>query len=442
VEEMAQNRVLFVERAVERKFSRAKAEKMFDLMAYFAGYGFNKSHSTAYALLSYQTAYLKAHYPREFLAASLTSEMGDTDRVVVLIGELQRLDLPLLPPDVNGSFVDFRCEGEGVRFGLGAVKNVGRSAIESMVEAREKNGPFASIFHFCENLDMRLFNRRVLESLVQAGAFDSIEPNRAALLAVCESALDRAARIQADRDRGQTLLFDGGEGGSSLPEPQLPEVEAWSRREALEREKKVLGFYVSGHPLADFAEDIALANATASTLGRFRDGDRVALAGIVTGVRQILDRKGDPMAFVQVEDFSGSAEVILFSRAFQKYGAHVMTDEPLLFRGGLSHRTEENPKVMVEEILPLSEVRSRFVKHLRIHAPLEELEEELLAKMAALLESHPGSCPVQIWVDAGEGGSVQVRSRKYRVDPKDRLIQELRKVVGKGKVALVGNAAE
>ncbi|RPJ49069.1 MAG: DNA polymerase III subunit alpha [Candidatus Latescibacterota bacterium] len=437
--EMADNRTRFVERAVGKGFAKSTAEKMFDLMAFFAGYGFNKSHSTAYALLSYQTAYLKTRYPREFLAASLTSEMGDTDRVVILIGELQRLRIPLLPPDVNRSRVVFTCEGEAVRFGLGAVKNVGRAAIESMLAAREKGGPFRSIFHFCEDLDLRLVNKRVVESLVHAGAFDSIEPNRAALAQAAENALERAGRHQGDVSRGQTLLFEGGAGGAEL-EPPLPRTPPWNRRETLELEKAVMGFYVSGHPLAEHADEIALANATAATLGRMRDGEKVALAGIVASQRKILDRKGEPMAFVQVEDMTGVAEAILFSRAYKKHADLLASPEPLLFRGTVSAGSDNAAKVAVEEVLLLRECKARFTRLLQIRAPVEALGEESLQSIRAILGAHPGTVPVRIVVDTGER-LVEVRSRRFRVDPGEELLVKLKEAVGERNVSLVGDAA-
>ncbi|MBN1826211.1 MAG: DNA polymerase III subunit alpha [Candidatus Eisenbacteria bacterium] len=439
-EEMAEQRAVFVDRAVGKGFARAKAEKMFDLMAFFAGYGFNKSHSTAYALLSYHTAWLKAHYPREFLAATLTSEMSDTDRVVTLIGELNRLGIPLLPPDVNHSGAVFTCEGEGVRFGLAAVKNVGRSAVESVLLAREEHGPFHSLFHLCEQLDLHLFNKRTLESLIQAGALDRFSPNRAALLAAAETALERANRIRVDRDRGQTLLFDGAGDGAAIPEPPLPDAPPWARRDTLEREKAVLGFYVSGHPLADFADELRFTNTDSAGLERLADGDRVALAGMVLGSRRILDRKGEPMAFVQVEDFKGTTEVVLFSRAFKPAEPLLGEGEPLLFRGTISARRDEAPKLLVEDVTRLAEARVRFARLLRIRAPLDRLGEDSLAEMRSLFEAHPGPCPVQILVDTGEG-DVEIRSRRFRVEPAKELVERLRRTVGKEAVQLVGDAA-
>ncbi len=441
-EEMARNRTLFTERAVAAGYKRKVATRIFDLMAFFAGYGFNKSHSTAYGLLSYRTAYLKTHYPREFLAATMTSEMGDIDRIVVLIAECREMKIPVLPPDVNASHVEFRCEGEAIRFGLGAVKNVGRHAIESILASRAECGCFESLFDFCEGLDLRLVNKRVLESLIQAGAFDAIEPNRASLLLAAESALERANRIQHDKNRGQTMLFDGAaDEGVALPEPPLPKVVAWNRRETLEREKSVLGFYLSGHPLADYPDELRFANATTETIVRLEHGEPVALAGIVSAKRTILDKKGETMAFVTVADFTGSVEVIVFSRTWPDVKSYLESDEPLLVRGKVSLRDEEHPKIVADEMIFLADCKARFTKLIRISAPVDSFTEETLDSIREILENHPGICPVQLLVNTGAGKGVEVRSRRFRVEPGEELIEALRDAVGEEHVHLVGDAA-
>ncbi len=440
--EMDRNRDLFVGRASDKKYTRKVAEKIFDLMAYFAGYGFNKSHSTAYGLLSYQTAYLKTHYPREFLAATMTSEMSDSDRIVKLIAECKGMKIPVLPPDVNRSQVDFQCEEKGIRFALTAVKNVGRSAIESLIETRDKSGPFHSIFHFCEELDLRLLNKRVLESLIQAGAFDEMEKNRASLLAAAEGALERASRLQTDRIRGQGSLFDDGTGGTALPEPSLPRRIPWSKSDALEREKGVLGFYVSGHPLSEYADELSLANARTDTLNRLIDNEPVALAGLVTAMKVILDKKGKSMAFVTVEDFHGSVEALVFASVFKEARAALESEEALLFRGRLSLRDEDQPKIIANDVVRLSKCKERFTKLIRICAPLEDFTEESLKQLRGIFDRHPGNCPVQLLVRTEEAGDVEVRSHRFRVEPGDELLGNLREAIGEEHVTLVGNAAE
>ncbi len=441
-EEMAENKDLFVKGAQERKFSKAVAKKVFDLMAFFAGYGFNKSHSTAYGLLSYQTAYLKTHYDREFMAATMTSEIGDIDRIVKLIADCKSQKIDVLPPDINKSAVDFRCEGESIRFGLAAIRNVGKSAIQSMILTREEHGEFTSLYQFCENVDIRLINKRVLEALVQAGAFDSLVPSRAALMAAIESALERANRMQSDRARGQSNLFDTGGDGTSIPEPPLPRVDEWDARETLEREKAVLGFYVSGHPLNEFEDELRFANATTTTMAEMKDGQTVALAGIVAAKRVISDRKGNPMAFVTVEDFGGSTEMLVFASVYREVSAYLESDEPLFFRGKISARDEEQPKIMVNDILFLSECQARFTKLIRIAAPIERLTDDSLGKLKSVLEQNPGSTPVQFVICTDDEGEVEIRSRRFRVEPRSSLVEALREAIGADCVSLVGGADE
>ncbi len=450
-EVMARQKAGFIVRAIDKGTDGRSAERIFDLMAKFAGYGFNKSHSAAYALLSYQTAYLKAHYPREFMAASLTSEVGDSDRIVVLIGECARMGIRVLAPDVNRSEDDFSCEEEGLRYGLAGIKNVGRAAIESILAARRELGAFRSLWAFCERLDLRLVNKRVLESLIQAGTFDSIEGNRARLFAACETALDIAARRKAERDRGQILLFgdepaagggggdDGGAAGVSLDEPPLPQSLPWTGREQLAREKEVLGFYVSGHPLREYQDEItAFTNAQAATLASAKGQDEVAIAGIVIGSRRILDKKGGMMAFVTLEDFSGTTEVLFFSRTFEQTKEYLGPEMALFVRGKLSARDDEAPKLVANDAFPLAEARSRLARGLRVDLEPAEAEcDDVLAKIDAALAEYPGQCPVLVRVGTPAAGEVVEMRVRRTVAPERALVANLREIVGEGRVFLL-----
>jgi DNA polymerase-3 subunit alpha len=447
---MARQKAGFVVRAIDKGTNPKVAERIFDLMAKFAGYGFNKSHSAAYAMLSYQTAYLKAHFPREFMAASLSSEVGDTDRIVVLIGECARMGIAVLPPDVNRSEADFSCEEEGIRFGLAGVKNVGRGAIESIVAARRQIGGFRSIWAFCERLDLRLVNKRVLESLIQAGAFDALEPDRARLFAAAGAALDVAARRKAERDRGQILLFDEapaargargdeGGGGPALDEPPLPPAAPWTSRERLAREKEVLGFYVSGHPLREYQEEIAaFANAQCATLAAAKGREEVALAGTVVGLRRILDKKGGMMAFVTLEDMSGTTEILFFSRTYEATKLYLEPDTALFVRGRLSSRDEDAPKLVASEAFPLAEARSRLARGLRLDLEPQEAEDAtVLERIDAALAEYPGACPVTVRVAVPGGDAIEMRLRKRSIAPERALVGRLRDIVGEGRVFLL-----
>jgi DNA polymerase-3 subunit alpha len=465
-EVMARQKAGFIVRAIERGTNGRVAERIFDLMAKFAGYGFNKSHSAAYAVLSYRTAYLKAHHPREFMAASLTSEVGDSDRIVVLIGECARMGIPVLPPDVNASDAAFTVEEGGLRFGLAGIKNVGRAAIDSIVAARRDLGGFRSIWSFCERLDLRLVNKRVLESLIQAGAFDSIEPDRARLFAAAERALDVAARRKAERDRGQMLLFGdapggGGSGGpqgaaagaqgglaldfgggrapdAALGEPTLPDAPPWTGRERLAREKEVLGFYVSGHPLGEYRDEIAaFTTARCAGLADAKGQEEIAVAGIVLAARRILDRKGNMMAFVTLEDFSGSTEVLFFSRVYEQCKAYLDAETALFVRGALSARDEDAPRLVANEAFPLAEVRTRLVKGLRLDLAPEEVEPALLERIDAALAEFPGKCPVHVRVAEPGGDAVELRARSREIEPERALLARLRDILGDGRVFLM-----
>ena len=252
---MQEQRNAFVEGAAKKAISSQTANSIFDLMDRFAGYGFNKSHATCYSIVAYQTAFLKAHYPDAFMAANLTSEMSNSDRIVILIDECRRMGISVLPPDVNTGMADFIVCDEGIRFGLGAIKNVGRGAIESIIQTREEKGSFRSVFEFCERVNMRQVNKKVLESLIQVGAMDSLEGTRAQKMAVLANAMQIATSTQQRLERGQTTIFGEDESAGSLY-PDLPEVEAWTQAEKLRREKELAGFYISGHPLAKYKEEV------------------------------------------------------------------------------------------------------------------------------------------------------------------------------------------
>ncbi|MCK4417933.1 MAG: DNA polymerase III subunit alpha, partial [Candidatus Latescibacteria bacterium] len=330
---MEEQRGPFIEGCRKKKINEETAEKIFAAMAQFAGYGFNKAHSSGYALIAYQTAYLKAHFPQEFMAANLTSEMGNSDRVGVLLDECRRMGIQVLPPDVNESQAGFTVVPEGIRFGLGAIKNVGIAVIKAIVKAREKEGKFKNIFDFCERVDQRYLNKRTIESLIMAGATDSLAGHRAQLITVLEQALEGAQTIQADRQRGQTSLFEN----LSVQEKELPDIPPWSESQMLADEKKMLGFYVSGHPLEKYQQDLqAFATHRIGELSELEDGTAVVVGGIITKLKKTTDRKGKPMAFATLEDFSGATEVLVFSDSYEKFRSLVVTDQLVMAEGRVS----------------------------------------------------------------------------------------------------------
>ncbi len=431
-EMMIEQREEFIKGALSKGVKKEVADAVFDLMAHFAGYGFNKSHSTGYALVAYQTAYLKAHYPVEFMAASLSSEMGDSDRVVVLLNECKRMGIDVLPPDVNRSFDRFWVEGERIFFGLGAVKNVGHKAVNSIVRAREDGGNFRDLFDFCERVDLRLVNRRMIQSLIQAGAMDSLKGHRAQMVSMVQQAMEWGQKSSRDKAKGQISLF--GEGSEVFAPPELPQVEEWSTSYLLSREKEVLGFFVSGHPLDRYKGELKrFANTTAHSLQERGEGDMVSLGGILAGVKLNEDRKGKPMAFITVEDFEGSFEVLVFSDLYEGVKDILRDDSLILIKGRVSTKEAERAKVVASQVLPLSKVEKLPARSLHLRISTVGLDESLLEEVKGIISPSTGECRLEIHLETRDE-NLRIRSRGVRVDPKPRVLAKLMGILGEENV--------
>jgi DNA polymerase-3 subunit alpha len=427
----------FVAGAVERRIDEATAREVFRQIAYFAGYGFNKSHSAAYAIVSYRTAYLKAHHPAEFMAASLTSEMDSTDRVMVLVEECRRLRVPVLGPCLNSSRASFRVTEEGIRFGLGAVKNVGVGAIQEMVAERERRGPFRSLHDFTRRVRHDMLNRRVLESLVAAGALDSLGEGRARSFAAVPAALEAGARHQHDEAMGQTSLFgleEPAAAGDILP-ALVPE---WDRSQRLRREKEVLGFYLSEHPLDHYRDEIsAVASGDTQKLKTLPTGAEVGLLGVISGLTRKVDRKGRTMGFVQVEDHAGTLECVLFHEAYEKGREFLEEDRVVLVRGRLDRRDPEgDPKIVASEVKDFEACRAELEHTLYLKVPLPGLQTAKLGEISEVLGRYPGRGEVVLLLDSGTGRRVRMRVRKHRVGVHPDLLSELRSMLGEDAVRL------
>ncbi len=377
-EEMAQQRERFVQGAVQRGYPPKKIEKIFDLMAQFAGYGFNKSHSAAYALLAYHTAYLKTHYPVEFMAALLTSVTGNTDDVVKYINECREMGIAVEPPDINVSDANFTPHGKAIRFGLAAVKNVGHNAIESITAGRKEQGRYNSIYEFCEKVDLRLLNKRVLESLVKSGAMDCLG-RRAQLMAVLDKAIERALKTQRDAESGQHGLFGVFQQEEShVSNDKLPDSPDWDEHTRLAAEKEILGFFITGHPLEKYKEKLqdlqALSTSDIAAVKSSTGKDEsITTAGIITNVRVLKSKKGDFYAQGALEDMEGSVEMIVFPEAYRKLQEKVKLEVPVLVRGGLRIEEGVNPKLTVNDILPLEDAKVPLPRALRIRIPASPL---------------------------------------------------------------------
>ena len=443
----------FVEKSVARGYSRNVIEELAGQIETFGRYGFNKSHSVAYSVLSYQTAWLKVHHPAEFMAALLSSSIGDTDGVVKFINEARELDIDVLPPDVNESGYKFTVVGEKrIRFGLGAIRNVGRSAIDSILAARREKGPFTSIFELCERVDLRLCNKRVLEALIASGALDTLGGHRAQYGAVLDSALQEASLKQQERAAGQVSLFGGGdlESGASnaLASHVLPNIAPLSDSERLTKEKEILGFYISGHPLEPFRLECELfATHKVADLGRWHD-QQIALGVVVTAIkRQISKRSGAEFARLTVEDFSGSSEVLVFPEAWGLLSDRIRTDVPVLLKGGYSRRDQdaENPTFIVESVSSFAELRLNGQVAIAIDLTIGSgLATDVMQDVRAVVEAHSTaqstapSLEVQ-WSD-GNGGRARLRSRSLRLAATQSALNELRALLGSERVRLVRGA--
>jgi DNA polymerase-3 subunit alpha len=440
-EEMARQRERFVSGAVERGLDERKAEEIFRLMAEFAGYGFPKAHSTAYALITYQTAYLRANHPREYLASLLSIEAGNHEKLARYIAHARDHKIDVLPPDVNESDRDFTVVSEGIRFGLAGIKNVGEGAIEAVREARDAGGRFCSLYDFCSRVDARRVNRRVIESLVKCGAFDSIQESRAALWAGLDAALEAGAGAQRDRAIGQESLF--GKVGGAVAEPPLPEVAPWTDQERLAHEKTALGFYVTGHPLRAHAAALdRFADVTASTT-EGREGREVRAGGLLIGLRETRTRRGATMAFAGLEDLEGSFELVIFAETYERHRTLLKraaaTDGdpvPLLVQGTLE--AGDPPKLLVREAWLLGEAEQRLASRLAVSVRADELSRDRTEAIRRLLGEHAGSCPVVLTVtipDESETVILLPEERGVRASPS--LVTELEALFGRPVAELV-----
>ncbi|HVE78841.1 MAG TPA: hypothetical protein VNA89_08270, partial [Gemmatimonadaceae bacterium] len=413
----------------------------------FGRYGFNKSHSVAYSVISYQTAWLKAHYPADFMAALLSSSIGDTDSVVKFINEARELGLEILPPDVNESGYKFTVVGDKrVRFGLGAVRNVGRTAIDSVLGARAQGGPFTSVFDFAERVDLRICNKRVFEALIAAGALDGLGGHRAQFFKSLDDAISEASYKQQEKAMGQVSLFgapagDGGPAHSSATRMTLPNVAPMSEGERLQREKEILGFYISGHPLEPFRTEVELfATHTVAQLGGWTDGP-IKVAAVITAVkRQLSKRSGAEFARLTVEDFSGSSEVLIFPERWALLADSVRADVPVLLEGGYSKRDQgvENPTFIVESVKPLAALRQTGQVAVAIQMRLgDPIPASVLADVRLVAEAHPGGAPLEVQWHDGNGTNARFRSRTLKLSATAAALTELRALLGNERVRLV-----
>jgi len=441
-EEMAKQRERFVEGAVQRGYPSKKIEKIFDLLAKFAEYGFPKAHSAAYALLAYHTAYLKTHFPVEFMAALLTSVTGSTDDVVKYINECREMGIAVEPPDINVSDANFTPHDKAIRFGLAAVKNVGHNAIQSIVEGRKEAGRYRSIYEFCEKVDLRVLNKRVLESLIKSGAMDSLG-HRAQLIFVLDKAVERAEKTQRDAASGQHGLFGVFQDEETVSASEkLPEVPDWDEHVRLAAEKEILGFFITGHPLEKYRDKLADLHAlsTAEIAGvKASTGkeESITTAGIMANVRVLKSKKGDFYAQGMLEDMEGSVEMIVFPEAYRKLQEKVKLEVPVLVRGGLRIEEGANPKLTVNDIIPLDEAKVPLPRSLRIRIPLETAQEATVDQLFQLCSERKGEAKVLFDVERQGDFMVVMEAEGYNVQPDRNFMARVEELCGRGAVRII-----
>lgn len=445
----------FIEGCVKKGLTQTQAEEIFDLIERFAGYGFNKSHATRYSFVAYQTAWLKAYYPVEYMAALLTYEMGNTEKVVEYIGECRDMGIDVLPPDINDSFVDFtviydrehgRKETKGlIRFGLAAVKGVGEKAVEQIIAAREKIGRFKNLFHFCENVDLRAVNKQVIEALIKAGAFDNLGGSRAQMMAGLESAMQVGASMQADAQSGQMNFFAAGlSDEDEAVAPSLPDVPAWPETQMLTYEKEVLGFYVTCNPLSRHADLIdAYSTLHTNQLSTKQEGREVVIGGLITKIRNIVTKNGRnagaKMAVFELEDLQGKCEVVLFPKTLEKFG-HLMEVDKIVFVRGKVDCKRETPNLLCEELYALEEVTDKLAARVWIRLLPLNITEENIRRIATLCQTHRGKSPVQISIQtAGGWRIIAAADKSLSVRADADFCRKIGAVVGRENVELMRN---
>jgi DNA polymerase-3 subunit alpha len=459
-EAMEKEKAKFLAGAEKKAVDLKLADDIFELMSKFAAYGFNKSHSAAYGLVTYQTGYLKRYFPEEFMAGLLTCDKEDTDKVVKNVAEVRSNGIEVRRPDVNQSLHDFSVvkepvtvknktvEKKFIRFGLSAVKGVGEGAVESILQARDKDGAFTDLFDFTNRIDLKRVNKKVLEALIKAGAFDDLHPqkNRAAMLAVLDRAVDEAQKSLRDRESGQTNLFGlitpAAAPGAAKPQVSYPNIDEWDPKQKLANEKESLGFYISGHPLDRYAQDLKRFRATRSVdVQEKEDWTELSVAGIVSAWKEWPLKSGEGrMAIFQLEDTFGQVKVACFAKQFAQYEQVLKGDEPILVTGkvkagrGNDDPNDEAPKVKeltLAEVIPLAQLRAQKTRQLMVEAPADVITDEKMEQLKTAVEKYPGGVQVVLRVKLPQRSYTDcMLGPKFTVTPSDELLLKIERLFG------------
>jgi len=426
---MASHRQRFMSGAQKRGISPSSAKSIFDLMEKFGGYGFNKSHSAAYALIAYRTAYLKAHFQVEFMAALLTGEMHSTDGVVKFIAECRRHNIQILPPDINESGRKFTVFGSKIRFGLVAVKNVGENAAELIIKARGKE-KFLSLFNFCERVDLTKVNRRVIESLIKCGAFDFTKASRSTMAASLGDSLEYGQMKQKRKNDPQMSLFDIS-GDEDINCPEMSELEEWSEKELLFFEKEALGFYITGHPLNRYRNLMdKFANSDTLSIKEKKDGETVTVGGIVRKIKIVKTKKGRTMAFAVIEDLSGSVEATIFSELYGSAHEIIAEDFPVFIQGTV-RKEEKSTKILANSIILMDQAESLWTESVHFNIDINKTDKRDFLRLREIMEQHPGSCISYIHLSCPEKYEVTLElPESLRLEVNSLLDVKVKKLLG------------
>jgi len=437
---MDELKVKFIDGALEKhNIPKKRGKEIYELIEKFAEYGFNKSHSTAYAYVAYQTAWLKTHYPAEFMSANLTSEMSNIDRVVILINECRKLKIEVDPPDVNISSTNFRpVNHKTISFGLNAIKNVGTKALDQIVESRDKHGKFDSLFDFTANVSLKSVNRKVLESLNMAGALDGLEGNRAQKYAVIETALKYGQTIQENKARNQVDLFgaSSANGQDTSMVPSLPQAEEWSEAQLLEKEKEVLGMYLSGHPLLKYAEDLEeFSNFDFTDNIEQRNGSKVRVGGSICDVKMHFDRKNNQMAFFKLDCLGGQAEILAFSDTFAKYKDLIKNDSVVFISGKPTDETDFSElKMIADDIVNVEKAREIYSKNVNIRIEPDQMSPTDVDALLNMAKEHVGGCGLMFHMASERGKQQRIYAHNVKVSAHSSFLKKLRDTYGKQNV--------
>ncbi|MFC1704153.1 DNA polymerase III subunit alpha [Candidatus Omnitrophota bacterium] len=436
-EVMEQQRKAFAEGCAKNGIQKNIAERIFDLIEYFSGYGFNRSHSAAYAMISYRTAYLKANFPIEFMCALLTSERDNTDKVVEYVNESGRMGITIVPPNVNQGFAEFKViDNKTISYGLLAVKNVGSTAIDSIVAAR-KDGGFSSLYDFCERVELRLANRKVVESLIKCGAFDFLGLYRSQLMTILDSAIESGNRFQKEKSRGQLSLFDTSEefDGFKKKMEDVPKIKEWPEPQILSFEKEILGFYVTGHPLARYETQVRkFSSVNTQGVSQCYDSQEIRITGLLIKVKQTTTRRtSEKMAILKLEDLDGVVEVLVFPKTFKLVERYIKPNMVVLVKGKANTR-EDIPKIIADDIVFIDEVY-KSISSIKIE--LSGMRESLLRVLKDKLANYPGKIPVYLDMDTSDSKRIQlIVGEEFFVQPNESLVQDLDKIIGTEKFSL------